>query len=266
MNKRTLDLVIFGTCTVWGLIVLPRMATGLWSTTAESAIIWAGGLLRLLFLAIAAIAAVRCVRALDPSNPARTSQAFLAGGFTVYLIAQATLFGLTLASNGSPPFPSVADLGYLASMLLLIAGVALGIRAWLALGLFPGGGSKAATAAVAAAVPLIAGTLLTVRSLASADLPELELAADIAYPVFDSMLLVLTVAMLRLTMLLGKGAVGAVWRSLLLGFLVMTVGDVVYSFFAGFNLAVLDPLLDLLYTVAYGLYARGTLLQLKLVR
>lgn len=72
--------------------------------------------------------------------------------------------------------------------------------------------------------------------------------------------------LLRLTMLLGKGSVGAVWRSLLLGFLVMTVGDVVYSFFAGFDLAVLDPLLDLLYTVAYALYARGTLLQLELMR
>lgn len=266
MNKRKLDLVIFGICVVWGLIVLPRMATGLWSTVAESAITWAGGLLRLLFLAVAAMAATRSLRALDSSNPARASQAFLAGGFTVYLIAQATLFGLTLASNGSPPFPSVADLGYLAAMLLLITGVALAIRAWLALGLFPGGGRKAATAAVAAAVPLIIGTLLTVRTLASAGLPKLEFAADVAYPVLDSLLLVLTVAMLRLTILLGKGTVGAVWRSLLLGFLVMTVGDVVYSFFAGFDLAVLDPLLDLLYTVAYALYARGTLLQLKLVR
>ncbi len=266
MNKRNLDLWLFGTCAVWGVIVLPRMATGLWSPGAEAAIIWAGGLLRIGLLAVAAIAAVRSLRALDTNNPARTSQAFLAGGFSVYLIGQATLFGLTLASNGSPPFPSVADLGYLAAMLLLIAGVAFGIRAWLALGLFPGGGSKAATAAAAAAVPLAAGTFLTVRSLASAGLAELELAADIAYPVLDSLLLVLTVAMLRLTMLLGKGSVGAVWRSLLLGFLVMTVGDVVYSFFAGFDLAVLDPLLDLLYTVAYALWARGTLLQLELVR
>jgi hypothetical protein len=31
MNKRNLDLWLFGTCAVWGVIVLPRMATGLWS-------------------------------------------------------------------------------------------------------------------------------------------------------------------------------------------------------------------------------------------
>lgn len=266
MKKRRLDLVIFGICAVWGLIVLPRMATGLWSPQAESAIVWAGGLLRLAFLAIAAVAAIRSLGALDPNNPARASQAFLAGGFTIYLIAQATLFGLTVASAGSPPFPSVADAGFFLAMFLLIIGVAAGIRAWLGLGLFPGGGRKAATAAVAAAVPLVVGTLWTVRTLASAGLPKLELAADIVYPVLDSLLLVLTLAMLRLNMLLGKGSVGVVWRSLLLGFLAMTVGDVVYSFFAGFDLAVLDPLLDVLYTVAYALYARGTLLQLRLVR
>ena len=39
-----------------------------------------------------------------------------------------------------------------------------------------------------------------------------------------------------------------------------------HSFFAGFNLDALDPVLDVLYTASYALLARGALLQLKLLR
>ena len=67
-------------------------------------------------------------------------------------------------------------------------------------------------------------------------------------------------------MMMGRGTVGVVWRSTLVGFLAMAAGDVSYSFFAGFNMAVLDPVIDVLYTMAYALYARGTVLQLRLVR
>jgi hypothetical protein len=266
MKKWRLDLVMLAICVAWAVVVLPRMFTGRWSPGAEAAITWVGGLLRLTLVAVAAVAAALAVRSLDTDNPARNSQSLLAGGFAIYLLAQGTIFVLTLTHGGTPPYPSVADLGFFAAMFLLIAGVASGIRSWLALGLFPHGGRRAAAAAILAAVPLAVGVAFTIRSLAGAASTPLQEAADIAYPVLDSILLVLIVAMLSLTALLGKGTVGAVWRSLLLGFLAMAVGDVVYSFFAGFNLDVLDPVLDVLYTAAYALMARGALLQLQLLR
>jgi len=266
MKKRMLDYLVFGLCLAWAVIVLPRLFTGRWSPEVESVLTWAGGLMRLAFLAVAAIASTRALWPLDNNNPARTSQAFLAGGFTVYLIAQTTLFVLTIASGGTPPYPSVADLGFFIAMLLLIAGVAVGIRSWLKLGLFHDGGRNAAKAAAVVAVPMVIGITAVLRSLASADLPAAQMAADILYPVLDSILVIVTVAMLRLNLMMGRGTVGAVWRSLLVGFLAMAAGDVSYSFFAGFNLDALDPVIDVLYTVAYALYARGAVLQLMLVR
>lgn len=251
---------------MWALIVLPRLFTGRWSPEAESAISWVGGVLRLVFLVVAAAAATRTVSLLDRENPARRSQALLAGGFTVYLIAQSTLFVLTMTADGATPYPSVADLGFFLAMVLLIAGVIVGIRTWLSLGLFPDGGRKAASAAVLAAIPMAIGTIVVVRSLAPVELPALQVAADITYPVLDSILVIVTAAMLRLNVMMGRSRVGVVWRSLLIGFLAMAAGDVFYSFFAGFDLDVLDPLIDVLYMVAYGLYARGALLQLSLVR
>jgi hypothetical protein len=266
MNKRSLDIAFIAICLLWAVTVMPRMATGRWSPEAEMLLVWVGGILRLAFLLVAAVAGVRGLQYLESSNPARNSQAFLAGGFTAYLIAQTALFVLSIASGGIPPYPSAADIGFFVAMFLMIAGVALAIRAWLSLGLFPDGVRRAATAAIVAAVPLAVGVIVTIRSLASADVPVLQTAADMAYPILDSTLIILTVAMLRLTLLLGKGSVGLVWRSLLAGFLAMAAGDVVYSFFAGFNLDALDPVLDVLYTVSYALLARGALLQLRLLK
>lgn len=266
MKKRSLDIVFLVICVAWAVIVVPRMFTGRWSPEAEMALVWAGGVLRLAFLAVATYAGAKGLQYLEIGNPTRNAQALLAGGFGAYLIAQATLFTLTIASGGNPPYPSAADLGFFVSMFLLITGVAMAIHAWLGLGLFPDGGRRAATTAAAVAVPLAAGVIVTIRTLASADVPVLQTAADMTYPILDSTLIVLTAAMLRLTLLLGKGTVGVVWRSLLAGFLAMAAGDVVYSFFAGFNLDALDPVLDVLYTVSYALLARGALLQLKLLR
>lgn len=266
MKKSRAGAVIFAVCAVWAAVILPRLVTGRWSAEAELAIVWAGGLLRLAFLTVAALVSLQILRVLDARNPARASQAFLTGGFTVYLIAQATLFGLTIASAGSPPYPSVADLGFFLAMVFLIAGAALSIKSWLSSGLFPDGGRQAGLAAGAAAVPMLVGTVVVLRSLAGAELPPLQVAADIIYPVLDTLLVVFAAAMLRLTMMMGKGSVGAVWRALLVGFLAMALGDVSYSFFAGFDLDALDPVIDLLYTVAYSLYALGAILQLRLVK
>ncbi len=266
MKIRKLDLVLLAVCAIWAAIVMPRLFTGRWSPEAEQIIVWVGGVLRTGFLAIAAVAAIKGLRALDTDNPARNSQSLLAGGFTVYVIAQVTLFVLQIVTDNDPPYPSVADLGFFVAMFLLISGVALAIRSWLGLGLFPDGGRRTAIAGAIAAVPLLLGVIWTTRTLAAAPVPPLQKVADIAYPVLDSILLILIVAMLRLTMSLGRGLVGVVWRSLLYGFLAMAIGDVVYSFFAGFDLDVLDPVMDVLYTVSYALLARGAILQLRLLR
>lgn len=266
MKHRRLDLVVLVVCLVWAAIILPRMVTGRWSPGAEAAIIWAGGLLRMALLAVTAVASARAAGAISVDNPARLAQSLMAGGFVTYLLAQVTLFVLQVRHGGVAPYPSVADLGFLVAMVLLIAGVGAAIRGWLSLGLFPDGGRRAATAAAAAAIPLAIGVVITVRALMGAGSPPLQMMADVGYPVLDSVLLILTAAMLRLALLLGGGAVGIVWRSLLLGFLAMALGDIVYSFFAGFDLDVLDPVLDLLYTVSYALLARGAVLQLRLLR
>ena len=266
MKKRTLDWAAIVVCVFWACVVLPRMVTGKYSVGVEWGITWVGGCLRLALLAVTAYAATRGLQALDRDNPSRPSQAFIAGGFLVYFMAQSTLFLLTVLSGGETPYPSIADVGFFIATGLLIVGVFLAIRAWLKLDLFPDGGRKAALAGLVVAVPLVVGVAWTISSMMAVELPRTQLAADILYPVFNTVVLVCTVAMLRLSLLLGRGMVGVVWRSLLTGFSAMSIADVMYSFLQGFDIWSLDPMLDLLYMVAYAMFARGTLLQMKLLR
>ncbi len=187
----------------------------------------------------------------------------LASGFCVFFAAQVTLFSIARISGGVAPYPSIADAMFVVGLILLIAGVAMAIRAWLALGIFPEGGRRAAIAAAIAAVPLGVGLTITFSSLPTNSIPLPQLLVDISYPLLDSILLILTVAMFRLTVLLGRGSVGAVWRSLLFGFLLTGIADVAFSFSIGFSLDGLDPLFDLLFTMSYVLFAHGALLQMR---
>ncbi|MCP4896740.1 MAG: hypothetical protein GY906_07150 [bacterium] len=263
MNRNTLNLSVLAICLIWAAVDLPRMVTGPWSSSSEAAISLTGSILRLSLLFITAWAATRGLRSVERDNPARASRVLLAIGFCVFFAAQATLFCIAQASGGVAPYPSIADAMFVVGLVLLIVGVAMAIRAWLTLGIFPDGGRRAMTAASIATVPLVVGVAFTLVSLPTDITPIPQLLVDTAYPVLDSILLILTVAMFRLTLLLGRGSVGAVWRSLLLGFLLTGIADVTYSFSVGFSLDWLDPLFDLLFTVSYALFAHGTLLQMR---
>lgn len=263
MNRRTLNLSAVVICVVWAIVDLPRMMTGPLNSSIETAINLVGGVLRLGLLAITAWAATRSLKSVERDNPARGSRVTLAAGFCVFFAAQLTLFTIARLSGGTAPYPSIADAMFVVGLVLLIAGVAMAIRAWLALGIFPEGGRRAMTAAAITALPLAVGLTITFTSLPIDSTPIKQLIIDVSYPVLDSILLILTVAMFRLTILLGRGSVGAVWRSLLFGFLLTGIADVTYSFSVGFNLAMLDPLFDLLFTVSYVLFAHGTLIQMR---
>jgi hypothetical protein len=263
MSRRTLNLSALVVCIIWAAVDLPKMVTGPWSSTSEAAINLTGGILRLSLLAITAWAATRGLKSIERDNPARTSRVLLASGFCVFFAAQATLFFLARISGGVAPYPSVADAMFVVGLVLLIAGVAMAIRAWLVLGIFPDGGRRAMTAAAIAALPLVVGLTITFMSLPTESTPVQQLLVDVSYPVLDSILLILAVAMFRLAVLLGRGSVGAVWRSLLIGFLLTGIADVTYSFSVGTSLDMLDPLLDLLFTVSYVLFAHGTILQMR---
>ena len=140
--------------------------------------------------------------------------------------------------GGNPPFPSAADVGYLAFYPLLYVGIALLLRRrvstfsaslWL-------DGLVAATAAGA-----LASSVLVEVVVNSTHGSPLVVVTNLAYPLGDVLLLALIVFVFSVT----RWQPGRAWTLIAAGLLLNTVGDAVY-----------------LYQTAVGSYTEGTVLDL----
>jgi len=140
--------------------------------------------------------------------------------------------------GGNPPFPSAADVAYLAFYPLLYVGIVLLLRRrvsafsatlWL-------DGLLAATAAAALAASVLVEVV--VRSTHGS---RLVVLTNIAYPIGDVLLLALLVFVFSVT----RWRPGRAWTLIAVGLLCNTVGDAIF-----------------LYQTAVGTYAEGTYLDL----
>jgi diguanylate cyclase (GGDEF)-like protein len=140
--------------------------------------------------------------------------------------------------GGNPPFPSAADLAYIAFYPLLYVGIALLLRRrvstfspslWL-------DGLVAATAAGA-----LASSVLVQVVVDSTHGSPLVVVTNLAYPLGDVLLLALIVFVFSVT----RWQPGRAWTLIAAGLLLNTVGDAVY-----------------LYRTAVGSYTEGTVLDL----
>jgi diguanylate cyclase (GGDEF)-like protein len=153
----------------------------------------------------------------------------------------ATTLGDTLFDfwyGGNPPFPSAADVAYLAFYPLLYVGIVLLLRRrvstfsatlWL-------DGLVAATAAAA-----LAASVLVEVVARSTHGSRLVVLTNIAYPIGDVLLLALLVFVFSVT----RWRPGRAWTLIAAGLLCNTVGDAIF-----------------LYQTAVGTYAEGTYLDL----
>jgi diguanylate cyclase (GGDEF)-like protein len=140
--------------------------------------------------------------------------------------------------GGNPPFPSAADIGYLAFYPLLFVGIALLLRRrvstfsaslWL-------DGLVAAAAAGA-----LGSSVLVEVVVNSTHGSRLVVLTNLAYPIGDVLLLALIVFVFSVT----RWRPGRAWALIAAGLLLNAVGDGIY-----------------LYQVAVGTYAEGTYLDL----
>lgn len=140
--------------------------------------------------------------------------------------------------GGNPPFPSAADVGYLAFYPLLFVGIALLLRQrvstfsaslWL-------DGLVAGTAAGA-----VGSSVLVEVVVNSTHGSELVVLTNLAYPLGDVLLLALIVFVFSVT----RWQPGRAWALIAAGLVLNAIGDAVY-----------------LYQVAVGTYSEGTYLDL----
>jgi hypothetical protein len=224
-----------------------------------------GSALKPLLLFLSALWARSCAQRFDEGNPIRPAWQRLGMGIALLLVGQLVLAFYQLVLHVPIPFPSAADFFFVFAYLLLVAALLGFIRAYEEAG-FPTGrrGERRAIGAATALVgALVAVPLL--RPILAADVPALEKALNILYPILDFVLLVPTVILLRLTLRFGRGPVGRIWLLLLMGFAFLCLGDVLFSYLQALGQTSLDPLVDATYILAYGFLAGGALRQLQVL-
>jgi hypothetical protein len=247
-----------------GQAAFPR--TGFYASDGYAAVAFAlGSALKPFLLFLSAFWAWGCTRRFDHENPIRPAWQRLALGLGLLLMGQLVLAFYQLVLHVPIPFPSVADVFFGLAYVLLVTALAAFIRAYEQAG-FPTG-RRGARRAIGVATALV-GALLAVpllRPILAAEAPTLEKTLNVLYPVLDLVLLVPTVILLRLTLRFGRGPVGRIWMMLLLGFLFLCVGDVLFSYLQALGQTALDPLVDAMYILSYGSLAGGALRQLKVL-
>jgi len=221
-----------------------------------------------VLLPVAFLSAADSARHFEAGNPARRAWWLLSASLAGFWIGEAVEGSYTVRGLESP-FPSVADAFFLLAYPAIVAALFLFLRAYR----LSGYGEVGATAGLVAATIVAALGLPLLVPILRAPLPALERLVSGAYGVIDLVALVPLLLLLRLTWALRGGSVWQVWASLLFGFLLTFVGDVLVAYWliagtqGGDSKAeTLDLVSSVVFTLSYLAIARGTLHQRALLR
>jgi diguanylate cyclase len=230
----------------------------------DTALLRMGAVLKLALLALATLHAWHTARSLEPGNAARGPWRLLAVALTAFAIAQAVLSAYQVVT-GVSPFPSLADVFFLAAYPLMIASFFGFIRAYREAG-YPVG-SSGQHALIAALVSVLGAAVAVplLRPVVSAPAAPLESFLNVAYPILDFVLLVPMAILLRIAWPFRGGAIFRAWTALLGGVISLCAGDLLFAWFSTLGATGLDPLLHASYLIGYLCLAFGTALHRDLV-
>jgi hypothetical protein len=178
-----------------------------------------------LILPAALVAVAGVWRGFEPENPARRPWALLGGGLCGFWIGEVVEASWT-ARGLVAPFPSAADAFFLVGYPLFVAAFFLFLRAYLLSGMADGLG-RLLVAAAAVVIVLGAPALMAVTRAA---IPPAERLVGGAYVVLDLLALAPLLVLVRLALRMRGGRVWQVWFSLLLGFALTFVGDLLVAY------------------------------------
>jgi len=222
------------------------------------------GLAKLALLVLAYVHAQATTARLERDNPARRPWRLLALAMGCFALGQAVLTSYQMV-RGLSPFPSLGDVFFVAGYPLLIASFFGFIRTYREAG-YPVGSAGEHTI-IAALVAVLAGVVAVpiLRPVLAAGGTPIELFLNAAYPLFDFVLLVPMITLVRVAWPFRGGAIFNAWAAILGGVVAICAGDLLFAWFSMLGQAHLDPLLHAAYLIGYVCFALGTRLHRDLV-
>jgi hypothetical protein len=266
MKRFNLVAVFYG-LTLLALLLVKAVAPGVsypgW--LSDVTLLRMGALAKILFLGLATLCAHQAAASFETDNPARPAWRLLGVGLAGFFLGQAYLAVYQIALGLTSPYPSPADIAFMAAYPFLLAAFWWFIRAYRESGLPVGSPREHWLLALAASAVFLAIGFVALGPVLAASSPPLEKLLNIAYPTFDFLILIPLVILLRITVPFRGGRIWTVWAALLAGFVLMGAGDILYAYFVTLGASWLDSIIDLLFIVSYVLVAQATLNQRELL-
>jgi hypothetical protein len=235
------------------------------SVLTDPALLRIGGLVRLLLLFVATLFAALSARRLESDNPARLPWRLLALGLGGFFLGQSCLGRYQILLQRLSPFPSVADVFFVAAYPVLLIALVGFVRAYRQAG-YPVGTTGEHLLVAGGAVLLFAWPAYRlVTPILAAPATPLEHALNAGYPLLDLLVLLPILVLTRIAMRFRGGKVARVWALLLAGFFFLCAADILFAYFAVLAAKDLEPLLDGAFVLAYLLLAAGAREQYRLL-
>ncbi len=259
-SQRMLTWALFATMAV-GVSVIVAAALGWGGLEADhGAALTIVALSKWMVLLLGGVAGTACALRLT-----RRSWRLMAAGFWFFAAGQSVLVYFQLVRHQPIPFPSPADIFFLAGVLLLAAALAAFLLELSRSG-FPielGGRLPWISALVVGAGALVSWTML--RPLLPVEVFEVKTVLSLLYPITDLLLLVPVVALQQVTLQFRGGEVWRVWTTILIGFGLFLLGDLSFALYLEDPSRWLAAIVDGCYLLGYGLISRAFVLQLGIL-
>jgi hypothetical protein len=228
------------------------------STAEPQSIVIFGNIAKMFSLLVAGLSLTFTTNAYTPGERAKRAWTFLAGGMWVWFFAQ-TIFAEYKLVQGVTPYPSIADIFFVASYLPLFAGLVVLILDFRSTGL-PMGGRNSYLVQIAILIIFYAALFLKwLWPLAINDDPPATKFLNVGYPTVDFLLFSLTTVLIRISWALRGGSLAKTYVALALGFILIAIADTIFAYKP-------IPTIDILFFSAYFLCALAGVYQLRAIK
>jgi hypothetical protein len=227
--------------------------------------LYVGSLGKLLLLALAAFGALKSAVGFEADNPMRGTWRMMAAGLACFTAGEGVIVIYEAVLRLPTPYPSAADMFFVAAYPLFFGAMTRAIRAYRESGYPIGTGrERAVTGAIVGGVAVLVA--FTLKPLLSASAASQAMVLNLAYPILDLAVFIPVVILLGIAFRFRGGEVWKVWAGLLAGFLLQSAGDVLFAHFTATGQEILNPLSEVMFLLSYAALARGAIGQYQLLR
>ena len=196
----------------------------------------------------------------------KTAWLLLAFGLFCWFLGEGSFAVTELALGRTPGVPSLADGFWLCGIFPIITALTLFIYGYQRTGFLIGHTLKYVFVIVAVSlleVLLIAKICMPI--LYAPQLSVLEKVFTLVYPILDMVILMLVFFLVLITSVLGKGLLSKPWKFLVIGFALIAVADILYSYLNWMGAYSTGSYIDMMWNSGYLFIALSAFYQKELM-